>query len=82
MHSPLSVGSSPYLCSCVVNRSVYVDIINSCVANRSVYVDIIESCVANRSVYVDVVTCQPFVGLRNGEWLGSRPVNKSSAQPR
>jgi hypothetical protein len=28
------------------------------------------------------VTCQSFVGLRNGALLGSRPVNKSSAQPR
>jgi hypothetical protein len=28
------------------------------------------------------VTCQPFVGLRNGAWLGSRPVDNSSAQPR
>jgi hypothetical protein len=30
----------------------------------------------------DTVACQPFVGLRNGAWLGTRPVNKSSAQPR
>jgi hypothetical protein len=29
-----------------------------------------------------IVTCQPFVGLRNGAWLGNRPVNNSSAQPR
>jgi hypothetical protein len=28
-----------------------------------------------------IVTCQPFVGLRNWAWLGSRPVNNSSAQP-
>jgi hypothetical protein len=33
-------------------------------------------------LYNNIVTCQPFVGLRNGAWLGSRPVNKSSAQPR
>jgi hypothetical protein len=31
---------------------------------------------------VHIVTCQPFVGLRNRALLGSRPVNKSSAQPR
>jgi hypothetical protein len=31
---------------------------------------------------IDIVTCQPFVGLRNGALLGSRPVKKSSAQPR
>jgi hypothetical protein len=29
-----------------------------------------------------IVTCQPFVGSRNGALLGSRLVNKSSAQPR
>jgi hypothetical protein len=29
----------------------------------------------------NIVICQLFVGLRNGAWLGSRPVNKSSAQP-
>jgi hypothetical protein len=26
MHAPLTVGSSPGLCSCVVDRSAYVDI--------------------------------------------------------
>jgi hypothetical protein len=31
---------------------------------------------------VNIVTCQPFVGLRNGALLGSRPVNNSSAQSR
>jgi hypothetical protein len=30
----------------------------------------------------DIVTCQPIVGLRNRSLRGSRPVNKSSAQPR
>jgi hypothetical protein len=29
-----------------------------------------------------IVTCQPIVGLRSRALLGSRPVNKSSAQPR
>jgi hypothetical protein len=36
----------------------------------------------HRLKYNNIVTCQPFVGLRNGAWLGSRPVNNSSAQPR
>jgi hypothetical protein len=44
------------------------------------YYDFLCVCVSGWSPplpTIYIVTCQPFVGLRNGVWLGSRPLSTS-----